>query len=156
MLEQIVLTDIKVYLCQNMSQEQMKQSMRKQHEDSIKAYETERADCEKRQEQIKIQNRLNYEKYYEGQMDQKQFMEAKVQLEEERERLQKRIQELEELINGEKEILMKKNVPVEQMLKYLGYEKLTREMLEEYVQGIYVYDDGRVEVEWKHGPDLQQ
>ena len=69
----------------------------------------------------------------------------KKQLEEERERLQKRVQELEELINGEKEILMKKNVPVEQMLMYLGYEKLTREMLEEYVQGIYVYDDGRVE-----------
>ena len=53
-----------------------------------------------------------------------------------------------ELINAEKDILMKKNVPVEQMLKYLGYEKLTREMLEEYVSGIYVYDDGRVEVEW--------
>ena len=35
------------------------------------------------------------------------------------------------------------------MLKYLGYENLTREMLEEYVQGIYVYDDGRVEVEWR-------
>ena len=81
-------------------------------------------------------------------MDQKQFMDAKMQLEE-RERLQKRVQELDELINGEKEILMKKNVPVEQMLKYLGYEKLTREMLEEYVQGIYVYDDGRVEVEWR-------
>ena len=69
----------------------------------------------------------------------------KKQLEEERERLQKRVQELDELINDEKEILMKKNVPVEQMLKYLGYKKLTREMLEEYVQGIYVYDDGRVE-----------
>ena len=69
----------------------------------------------------------------------------KKQLEEERERLQKRVQELEELINGEKEILMKKNVPVEQMLKYLGYKKLTRKMLEEYVQGIYVYDDGSVE-----------
>lgn len=61
----------------------------------------------------------------------------------------KRVQELEELISGEKEILMKKNVSVEQMLKYLGYEKLIREMLEEYVQGIYVYDDERVEVEWK-------
>ena len=36
------------------------------------------------------------------------------------------------------------------MLKYLGYENLTREMLEEYVQGIYVYDDGRVEVEYKY------
>ena len=83
-------------------------------------------------------------------MNQNQFMEAKKQLEEEKERLQKRVQELDELINDEKEILMKKNVPVEQMLKYLGYENLTREMLEEYVQGIYVYDDGSVEVEWKN------
>ena len=123
--------------------------MRKQHEDCIEAYKTESADCEKCQEQIKIQNRQNYEKYHEGQMNQNQFMEAKKQLEEERERLQKRVQELDELINDEKEILMKKNVPVEQMLKYLGYENLTREMLEEYVQGIYVYDDGRVEVEYK-------
>ena len=87
-------------------------------------------------------------------MDQKQFVEAKKQLEEERERLQKRVQELAELINAEKDILMKKNVPVEQMLKYLGYEKLTREVLEEYVQGIYVYDDGRVEMEWKFSKDI--
>ncbi|MFR3624809.1 MAG: hypothetical protein ACLTU1_14410 [Blautia wexlerae] len=35
-------------------------------------------------------------------------MEAKKQLEEERERLQKRVQELDELINDEKEILMKR------------------------------------------------
>ena len=154
MLEHIVLAEIKAYLRQNISQEQMQQSMRKQHEDSIEAYKMESADCEKRQEQIKIQNRQNYEKYHEGQMNQNQFMEVKKQLEEERERLQKRVQELEELINGEKEILMKKNVPVEQMLKYLGYEKLTREMLEEYVQGIYVYDDGRVEVKWKFSKDI--
>ena len=149
MLEHIVLAEIKAYLRQNISQEQMQQSMRKQHEDSIEAYKTESADCEKCQEQIKIQNRQNYEKYHEGQMNQNQFMEAKKQLEEEKERLQKRVQELDELINDEKEILMKKNVPVEQMLKYLGYENLTREMLEEYVQGIYVYDDGRVGVEYK-------
>ena len=59
-----------------------------------------------------------------------------------------------ELINAEKDILMKKNVPVEQMLKCLDYEKLTREVLEEYVQGIYVYDDGRVEMEWKFSKDI--
>ena len=44
-------------------------------------------------------------------------------------------------------VSLRQNISLEQMLKYLGYEKLTREMLEEYVQGIYVYDDGRVEVE---------
>ena len=149
MLEHIVLNEIKAYLRQNITRDQMQQSMREQHEDNIKAYKVESVDCEKRQEQIKIQNRQNYEKYHEGQMDQKQFMEAKRQLEEERERLQRRAQELEELISGEKEILMKKNVPVEQMMEYLGYEKLTPEMLERYVQEIYVHDSGRVEVEWK-------
>lgn len=122
MLEQIVLAEIKAYLRQNISQEQMQQSMREQHEDNIQEYKLESQECENRQEEIRIQNRRNYEKYHEGQMDQKQFMEAKKQLEEEKERLQRRGQELDELINGEKEILMKKNVPVEQMLKFLGYE----------------------------------
>ena len=100
MLEHIVLTEIKTYLHQNISLEQMQQFMRKQHEDSIEAYRTESVDCEKRQDHIKIQNHQNYEKYREGQMNQKQFMEAKMQP-------------------------------------------------EEYVQEIYVYDDGRVEMEWR-------
>ncbi len=82
MLEYIVLAEIKAYLRQNINQEQMQQSMKKQHEDSIEAYKTESAEWEKCQEQIKIQNRRNYEKYHEGQMNQNQFMEAKKQLEE--------------------------------------------------------------------------
>ena len=144
-----MLTEIKAYLRQNISQEQMQQSMRKQHEDNIEAYKAESADCGRRQEQIKAQNQQNYEKYHEGQMSREEFLSEKKQLEEERERLQRRKKELEELINGEKEILTKKNIPVEQMMEYLGYEKLTEEMLEKYVKGIYVYDDGRVDVEWK-------
>ena len=148
MLEQIVLREIKEHLRREISQEEMQQFVIKQHKSSIEVYKKERGDCEMRQGQIKIQNRQNYEKYHEGQMNQKRFMEIKMQLENERKRLQKRVQELERVINSEKEIVMK-NVQEEQMLKYLGYEKLTREMLEEYVQGIYVYDDGRAEVKWK-------
>lgn len=82
-------------------------------------------------------------------MSREEFLSEKKQLEEERERLRRRIQELKELISGEKEILLKKNIPEEQMMEYLGYEKLTEEILEKYVKGIYVHDDGRVEVEWK-------
>ena len=149
MLEHMVLAEIKAYLRQNISQEQMQQSMRKQHEDNIEAYKAENADCEKRQEQIKAQNQQNYEKYHEGQMSREEFLSEKKQLEEEKERLERRKKELEELISGEKEILLKKNIPVEQMMEFLGYEKLTEEMLEKYVDGIYVYDDGKVEVEWK-------
>lgn len=82
-------------------------------------------------------------------MSREEFLSEKKQLEEERERLRRRIQELKELISGEKEILLKKNIPEDQMMEYLGYEKLTEEILEKYVKGIYVHDDGRVEVEWK-------
>ena len=42
-----MLAEIKAYLRQNISQEQMQQSMRKQHEDNIEAYKAENADCEK-------------------------------------------------------------------------------------------------------------
>ena len=78
-------------------------------------------------------------------MSREEFLSEKKQLEEERERLRRRIQELKELISGEKEILLKKNIPEEQMMEYLGYEKLTEEILEKYVKGIYVHDDGRVD-----------
>ena len=60
-----------------------------------------------------------------------------------------RIQEVEELIHNEKEILVKRNIPVEQMIEFMGYDKLTREMLEEYVEEILVYDDGKMEIKWK-------
>lgn len=149
MLEHMVLAEIKAYLCRNISPEQMRQSVKTLHEDRKKNYEKERADCEKRQEQIKIEKRRNYERYHDGQMNRKQFMESRMALEEESKRMQRRLQELEELANGEREILLKENFPVDQMLEDLGYGKLTREMLEEYVQGIYVYDDGRVEMEWR-------
>ena len=46
-------------------------------------------------------------------MSREEFLSEKKQLEEERERLQRRKKELEEMISGEKEILLKKNIPVE-------------------------------------------
>ena len=119
------------------------------HTMTDETYKAENADCEKRQEQIKVQNQQNYEKYHEGQMSREEFLSEKKQLEEEKERLERRKKELEELISGEKEILLKKNIQVEQMMEFLGYEKLTEEMLEKYVDGIYVYDDGRVKIKYK-------
>ena len=101
------------------------------------------------QEQLKQQHRKNYEKYHDGEWNQKQFQETREQMELFGQQLQKRVQELRKMISEEEEILMKKNIPLDQMMKYLGYEKLTREMLEEYVEGVYVHDEGRIEVRWK-------
>ena len=35
------------------------------------------------------------------------------------------------------------------MIEFMGYDKLTREMLEEYVEEILVYDDGKMDIKWK-------
>ena len=147
-LEVFILSEIKAHLQEMISQEQMEASMRQQHQNLIRAYQSEITYCEEKQEKLKRQHRQNYEKFHEGELDQKQFQDARGQIELEKEQLQKRIQELEVLVRNEEEILLKKNIPVEQMMEYLGYEKLTREMLEEYVEGVYVYDDGRIEIKW--------
>ena len=44
---------------------------------------------------------------------------------------------------------MRKNLSREEREECLGDRKLTRNVLKKYVKGIYVYDDGRVKVEWK-------
>lgn len=49
-----------VYLCQNISQEQMQQSMREQHEGNIEAYKAESSDCEKRQRRCWISMLMGY------------------------------------------------------------------------------------------------
>ena len=94
-------------------------------------------------EQIKTQNLQGYEEYRNGEITRDQFASTKTQLEKEKLNLQKRIQEVENLIGDEKEI------PVDQMIEFMGFEKLTPEVLQKYVKAIYMHDDGRIEMCWK-------
>ena len=83
-------------------------------------------------------------------MEREEFLKARERLEEEKGKLGMRDQELEELICREEEkVGVRKDVSAEEMEECLGYRKLTREMLEKYVDGIYVYDDGKVKVKTK-------
>ena len=93
-------------------------------------------------EQIKTQNLQGYEEYRNGEITRDQFASTKTQLEKEKLNLQKRIQEVENLIGDEKEILLKKNIPVDQMIEFMGFEKLTPEVLQKYVKAIYMHDAG--------------
>ena len=78
------------------------------------------------------------------------YLKTRERLEEEKGKLGMRDQELEELICREEEkVGVRKDVSAEEMEECLGYRKLTRKMLEKYVDGIYVYDDGKVKVKTK-------
>ena len=97
---------------------------------------------------MKQQNLKNYESYRNGDLTREQFTRKKKKLDKEKGALQKQIQELEEQIRKEGEILQK-SIPVEKMTEFIGCEELTADMLEEYVEEVFVYDNGRVEVKWK-------
>lgn len=149
MLEQIVLREIKEHLRQEISQEEMRERVKRQSEEKIEGYQAEKMKCEKRREEIKEENRRNYEKYREGEMEREEFLKARERLEEEKKKIEVREQKLEELICGEKEGGTSKNISVEEMQESLGYGNLTREMLRKYVNGIYVYDNGKVVMEMR-------
>ena len=63
---------IKIYLQQNINQEQMQQAMKKQHEDNIAAYKEEYRDCQKKQDQMKNKSIQNYEAYRAGEITREQ------------------------------------------------------------------------------------
>ena len=149
MLEQIVLREIKEHLRREISQEEMWERVKRQSEEKIEGYQAEKKKCEKRREEIKEENRRNYERYREGEMYREEFLKARERLEEEKGRLEAQEQELEKLICGEEKVEMRKNLSREEREECLGDRKLTRNVLKKYVKGIYVYDDGRVKVEWK-------
>lgn len=147
-LEQLVWKELKKHLQGIISREQMEQSMREQHRELIKKYENEIRDCEKQLEESKIQHSRNYEKYHEGEMSREIFLEKKKEIEKRKKNLQKRIQELKSLIGKEEEVLLKMNIPVDQMAELMGYEQLTRVMVKEYLEAVYIYDDGKIEVSY--------
>lgn len=148
-LEQLVWKELKQHIQEIISREQMEQSMREQHRELIKVYENEIRDCEKQLGESKVQHSKNYEKYHEGEMSREIFLEKKKEIEKRKKNLQKRIQELKTLIEKGKEILLKKNIPMNQLAEVMGDEKLTRELVEKYLDAVYIYDDGRVETMWK-------
>ncbi len=122
MLEQIVLREIKEHLRREISQEEMWERVKRQSEEKIEGYQAEKKKCEKRREEIKEENRRNYERYREGEMEREEFLKARERLEEEKGRLEAQEQELEKLICGEEKVEMRKNLSREERKNAWGIE----------------------------------
>lgn len=150
MLEQIVLREIKEHLRREISQEEMWKRVKQQSEEKIEGYQAEKMKYEKRRGEIKKENQRNYERYREGEMGRDEFLKAREKLEEKKDYLKKREMELKELIGRESETMMRKNVSTGERKKYEDCKKLTKIVLEKYVEGVYVYDDGSVIMKWKN------
>lgn len=149
-LEQLVLRELHRQIEQTVEQIRMEEKIRAQRKERIHSYESQIQEYDICLQELKQKHSNNFERYHEGELTKEGFLKAKAQMEEEKERIAERKAELYLWIRNEEDALKKKNIPVEQMLQELGYEVLTRELVEKYVAGIFVYDDGRIEIEWKN------
>lgn len=148
-LEQMLITDWKRVVQTQIDQVQMQEQMKAEQETEIEKCNSDIQRLERKLEDMKGENSRNYEKYHEGILSKEEFLNARKELEHEREQVQEAIHETKRQIAEKQEMLEKQYMPVDELMKFQGYDKIDREMLEKNLEVVYVHDDGRVEICWK-------
>ena len=148
-LEQMLIMDWKRVVQTQINQVQMQEQMKVNQEADIAKCNSDIQRLEKKLEDMKVENSRNYEKYHEGILSKEEFLNARKELEHEREQVQEAIRETKKRKVEKQELLEKQYMSVDELMKFQGYDKIDREMLEKNLDAVYVYDDGRVEIVWK-------
>lgn len=148
-LEQMLIQDWKRVVQTQIDQVQMQEQMKAEQGKKIKNAEADIQRLERKLEDLQFQKSRNYEQYHDGILSKEEFIRVRKELEMEQEQIRQEIQETKRSITKEQELLEKQYVPLEDLMKYQGYDKIDRELLEQNLDVVYVNDDGRVEICWK-------
>lgn len=148
-LEQMLIQDWKRVVQEQIDQVQMQEQMKEEQEANLEKCNFDIQRFEKKLEDMKLENSLNYEKYHEGILSKEEFLNARKELENEREQVQEAIRETKKQKTEKQEVLEKQYMSVDELMRLQGYDKIDREMLEKNLDAVYVHDDGRVEILWK-------
>ncbi len=149
-LERVVLNAIQqmLILCQKAENSQQGQILTRQGR--RKACIAEMAGLAKLQEQYRQEKLQIYEDYVAGRISKESYLEQKAKMDgklsevkEKQKGQEKKLAELEAHIETSENPLQALNSI------YSGADKLTREMVQAFVQDIYVYPDAQVEIVWK-------
>lgn len=148
-LEQMLIQDWKCVVQTQIDQVQMQEQLKVEQVKKIKNAEADLQRLESKLENLQSQKSRNYEQYHDGVLSKEEFIRARKELETEQEQIQQEIQETKRSITKEQESMEKQYVPLDDLMKYQGYDKIDGELLEQNLDAVYVYDDGRVEICWK-------
>lgn len=148
-LEQMLIQDWKRVVQTQIDQVQMQEQMKEEQNRKIKEAKSDIQRLEIKLENLHSQKSWNYEQYHDGFLSKDDFIRERKELDTEQEQIRLEIQKSESSIVKEQELLEKQYIPLDELMKYRGYDRIDRELLEQNLDAVYVYDDGRVEICWK-------
>lgn len=97
-----------------------------------------------------------FEEYHEGRLIKDDFIRKRKDLDESLCGYMKQETELEENINRQTVYMKDESRDINHMLSYSEFDKLTREMVDSFLDRVYLYDDRRIEILWKFSkPELE-
>ena len=104
--------------------------------------------CRSASQSLDEQKAVLYEQMLDGELDRQQYLQKRTILTEKQDHIKLQIQKLEEKMTEQEQ--QKKEIPPDSMINlYLHAEKLTREIVDAFVDCIYVYGDERIHIDWR-------
>lgn len=102
-------------------------------------------------EKIKLERGKDkaYEKYAAGHMTADKYMSVSEDSEKKAKSLSRKIDDVNDKLNQIEEEYYKDAKDLKQVIRYSHMEKLTQEVVDTFIQSIYVYHDKSIEIEWK-------
>lgn len=148
-LENVVLNELKWEIRNRKEQEKIQEEVNMQHQNKLNKLVIEKNKVQNDMKHI-FHNKQEYlEKYHEELISREEFVRLKEEIANRLEKLEKQNDEINALIEKEKEFLNNKHEMDYQLMEYLGLERLTCEIVERYVEAVHVHDSGKIEIQWK-------
>ncbi len=119
------------------------------HKNQLVAIKNQMADLQREQKQAQVSKDEAYEKYATGRMTPEEYRGRADELSQQAERLSEQMNEWQERLFALKEEQEKIDADMKQIIRYSHMEELTQELVDTFIERIYVYKDKRVEIEWK-------
>ena len=119
------------------------------HKSQLAAIKNQMAGLRQEQKQVQASKDEVYEKYATGSMTPEQYRRRAVELDRQAERLSGLMNEHQEKFFALEEELERIEADMKQIIRHSHMEELTQELVDTFIERIYVYRDKRVEIRWK-------
>ena len=116
------------------------------HKNQLVAIKNQMADLQREQKQAQASKDEVYEKYATGRITPEKYWGRADELSHQVERLSEQMNEWQEKFFELKEEQEKIDADMKQIIRYSHMEELTQELVDTFIERIYVYKDKRVEI----------
>lgn len=148
-LEELIMTMLNKELLIRGEAASQEKSLHMLHKNQFSAIKNQMADLRREQEQAQAFKDKAYEEYAAGRTTPEEYRRRGDELNRQTERLSEQMNERQEKFFGLKEELERLEADMKQIIRCSHMEELTQELVDTFIERIYVYKDKRVEIKWK-------